>query len=100
MTIRWKKILWGTAGTLIALFPAFLMAHYDGPDVRHTGAPGDIVNSCATTQCHTNPTLTVGGPVNAYGGNVTATAKTGGVAANVIHGDVRTGPTRPGQVSS
>jgi uncharacterized protein (TIGR03437 family) len=77
MTIRWKKILWGTAGTLIALFPAFLMAHYDGPDVRHTGAPGDIVNSCATTQCHTNPTLTVGGPVNAYGGNVTATFSTG-----------------------
>ncbi len=30
------------------------------------------------------------------GGNVTATAKSGGVAANVVHGDVHTGPTRPG----
>ncbi len=77
MTIRWKKILWGTAGTLVALFPAFLMAHYDGPDVRHTGAPGDVVNSCATTQCHTNPALAMGGPVNAYGGNVTATFSSG-----------------------
>jgi hypothetical protein len=36
----------------------------------------------------------------AAGGNVTATAKTGGVAANVIHGDVHAGPTRPGPVSS
>jgi hypothetical protein len=36
----------------------------------------------------------------AAGGNVTATAKSGGVAANVLHGDVHTGPTRPGQVSS
>src|SRR6516162_8279092 len=36
----------------------------------------------------------------AAGGNVTATAKSGGVAANVIHGDVHAGPTRPGQVSS
>ena len=36
----------------------------------------------------------------AAGGNVTATAKSGGVAANVIHGDVHQGPTRPGQVSS
>jgi hypothetical protein len=36
----------------------------------------------------------------AAGGNVTATAKSGGVAANVIHGDVHTGPTRPGPESS
>jgi hypothetical protein len=36
----------------------------------------------------------------AAGGNVTATAKSGGVAANVIHGDVHAGPTRPGPVSS
>ena len=36
----------------------------------------------------------------AAGGNVTATAKSGGVAANVLHGDVHAGPTRPGQVSS
>jgi hypothetical protein len=36
----------------------------------------------------------------AAGGNVTATATGGGVAANVIHGDVHAGPTRPGPVSS
>ena len=36
----------------------------------------------------------------AAGGNVTATAKSGGVAANVLHGDVHAGPTRPGPESS
>jgi hypothetical protein len=36
----------------------------------------------------------------AAGGDVTATAKSGGVAANVLQGDVHTGPTRPDQVSS
>ncbi len=36
----------------------------------------------------------------AAGGNVTATVHGGGVAANVIHGAVHAGPTRPDQVSS
>ena len=36
----------------------------------------------------------------AAGADVTATAKSGGVAANVLHGDVHTGPTRPGPESS
>ena len=36
----------------------------------------------------------------AAGGNVTATAKSGGVVANVLHGDVHAGPTRPGPESS
>ncbi len=36
----------------------------------------------------------------AAGGDVTATARSGGVAANVVHGDVHTGPTRPGPESS
>ena len=36
----------------------------------------------------------------AAGGNVTPTATSGGVAANVIHGDVHPGPTRPGPESS
>jgi len=36
----------------------------------------------------------------AAGRDATATAQGGGVAANVIHGDVHTGPTRPGPVSS
>jgi hypothetical protein len=46
------------------------------------------------------PAVTATGHSVAAGGNVTATAKSGGVAANVVHGDVHAGPTRPGQVSS
>ena len=46
------------------------------------------------------PTVTATDHAVAAGGNVTATAQGGGVAANVIHGDVHAGPTRPGQVSS
>ena len=46
------------------------------------------------------PTVTASDHGVAAGGNVTATAEGGGVAANVIHGDVHAGPTRPGQVSS
>jgi hypothetical protein len=45
-------------------------------------------------------TVTASDYAVAAGGNVTATAKSGGVAANVIHGDVHAGPTRPGRVSS
>ena len=36
----------------------------------------------------------------AAGRDVTVTASTSGVAAGVIHGDVATGPTRPGPASS
>ena len=46
------------------------------------------------------PDVTAGDHSVAAGGNVTATAKSGGVAANVIHGDVHAGPTRPGPESS
>ena len=46
------------------------------------------------------PTVTATDHAVAAGGNVTATAQGGGVAANVIHGDVHAGPTRPDQVSS
>ena len=46
------------------------------------------------------PTVTATDHAVAAGGNVTATAQDGGVAANVIHGDVHAGPIRPGQVSS
>jgi hypothetical protein len=42
------------------------------------------------------PTVTAADHSIAAGGNVTVTAKSGGVAANVVHGDVYTGPTRPG----
>jgi hypothetical protein len=47
-----------------------------------------------------NPAVTATDHSVAAGGNVTATAKSGGVAANVIHGDVHAGPTRPGPESS
>ena len=46
------------------------------------------------------PAVTAGDHSVAAGGNVTATAKGGGVAANVIHGDVHAGPTRPDPESS
>jgi hypothetical protein len=46
------------------------------------------------------PTGTASDHGVAAGGNVTATAHDQGVAANVIHGDVHQGPTRPGQASS
>ena len=76
MTIPWTKILWGTAGALVALFPAFLMAHYEGPDSGHTGAPvTDDPLSCATSGCHTG--LQKGGPLNSAGGSVTITFSSG-----------------------
>jgi hypothetical protein len=46
------------------------------------------------------PAVTAADHSVAAGGNVTATAKSGGVAANVIHGDVHAGPTWPGPGSS
>ena len=46
------------------------------------------------------PDVTATDHAVAAGGNVTATAKSGGVAANVLHGDVHTGPTKPDPESS
>jgi hypothetical protein len=46
------------------------------------------------------PTVTASDHGVAAGGNVTATAKSGGVAANMLQGDVHMGPTRPGPESS
>jgi hypothetical protein len=46
------------------------------------------------------PTVAAADHAVAAGGNVTATAHGGGVAANVIHGDIHAGPTRPDQVFS
>jgi hypothetical protein len=46
------------------------------------------------------PDVTATDHAVAAGGNVTATAKSGGVAANVLHGDVHAGPIRPGPESS
>ena len=46
------------------------------------------------------PNVTARNHSVAAGGNVTATATNGGVAASVIHGDIHAGPTRPGPESS
>jgi uncharacterized protein (TIGR03437 family) len=76
MTRVSQQIFWGCAGTLAAVFPAVLWAHVEGPDARHSGAPGDAQFSCADAgQCHT--ALQNGGPVNKFGGNVTATFSSG-----------------------
>ncbi len=80
MSIRISKLLWGAAGTCIALFPAFLMAHYDGPDSGHTAAPvTDSPLACAASGCHTNSQQ--GGPINSFGGSVTATFSSGSTYA-------------------
>lgn len=82
MTVRVKKILWGAFGAAIAVCPTILTAHYDGPDSGHAGAPvTDDPNSCAQGaggMCHSTPGGT-GGPVNHYGGSVSATFSTGSI---------------------
>ena len=60
-----------------ASIPLTLFALSQGPDARHTGAPGDIAFSCASAGCHTNSKG--GGPVNFHGGGVSATFSGGSV---------------------
>jgi uncharacterized protein (TIGR03437 family) len=52
------------AVAVVALPVAFLWAHSKGPDVRHTGAPGDDPLACTASGCHD------GTPLNTGGGNV------------------------------
>jgi uncharacterized protein (TIGR03437 family) len=74
--INVKKILLGTCGLGVALFPAYLYAHLAGPDPRYTAAPGDIPLACSNATCHT--ALAKGGPLNAFKGfGVTATFSSG-----------------------
>lgn len=40
---------------------ALVYAHRDGPDPRHTGAPGDDPLACATSGCHTGTAINAGG---------------------------------------
>jgi uncharacterized protein (TIGR03437 family) len=57
-----RKIIYaGIAGLAAA---ALIYAHAEGPDPRHTAAPGDDPLACATAGCHT------GTGVNAGGGTV------------------------------
>ena len=76
---RIQTIAWGSFGLFAALVPALLYAHLEGPDPRHTAAPGDKPMACADADmCHTaNPRK--GGPINSFGGSVTATFSTGNV---------------------
>ncbi|HWZ30904.1 MAG TPA: choice-of-anchor V domain-containing protein [Bryobacteraceae bacterium] len=67
------KVISAIAAAGIVLVPAVLMAHVEGPDPGYTGAPGENQFACAS--CHTNSTQ--GGPVNAAGGQVTATFSSG-----------------------
>ena len=72
-------------------------------DQLTAATPDDLATVQATLAAlvkDIKPTVTAADHSVAAGGNVTATAKSGGVAANVIHGDVHQGPTRPGPVSS
>jgi hypothetical protein len=62
----------------------------------HPGAAAEL----AALVREIKPTVTATDHAVAAGRDVTATAQGGGVAANVLHGDVHQGPTRPGQVSS
>jgi uncharacterized protein (TIGR03437 family) len=77
MKIAGQRIFWGSFGLCVALGPALLYAHYEGPDNRHTGAPGDVAKSCAAAgMCH-NAQNGVAGTVNTGGGKVTATFSSG-----------------------
>jgi hypothetical protein len=60
----------------------------------------DVEAELAALVREIRPDVTAADHSVAAGGNVTATAASGGVAANVIHGDVRMGPIRPGLASS
>lgn len=73
--MNYRKLFWGSLGLCVALAPALLYAHSNGPEPRHTGAPGDIANSCASSQCHSDKQA--GGPVNSAGGKVTASFSSG-----------------------
>ncbi len=54
------------------MLPVCLLGYRDGPDPRFTGAPGDDPLACASARCHTSEANPQGGPINAFGGNVTA----------------------------
>jgi uncharacterized protein (TIGR03437 family) len=71
-----QKIVWTGVGTWVAIVPALLLAHSAGPDPRYTGAPGDAQLACASQTCHTSAAK--GGPINFYGGSVSAVFSGGG----------------------
>lgn len=64
-----------TYSVVAGLMPVILWAHKAGADPGHTAAPGEDPWACSTSGCHTG--LPKGGPLNAYGGKVTATFSNG-----------------------
>ena len=60
----------------------------------HPGAEAEL----AALVKEIRPTVTAANHTAATGGNVTARARAGGVGGGVIHGDVRTSPTRAAPV--
>lgn len=61
-----------------ALIPAVILGLMTGPDPRYTAAPGDKPKACATGGCHSAfKTGSEGGPINAFGGSVSATFSQG-----------------------
>lgn len=52
-----RVVFWGRFVAILAAVPLMILGHADGPDPRHTGAPGD--ETCAKSTCHVgtdNPT--------------------------------------------
>lgn len=70
-----KRLLFGSKWFLPILTVAPLFASANGPEPRHTGAPGDAAQGCATRGCHTSAAN--GGPVNTGGGKIEATFSSG-----------------------
>ncbi len=65
--------LFAVGGLAFCLTAQLALAHKAGPDPRHTGAPGDDPQACATSGCHTGTAL------NAGGGSVAVTFPNGNV---------------------
>jgi len=55
----------------VALSAELIFAYATGADPRHTGAPGDDAQACATSGCHTGTAL------NGGGGNVVVNFQNG-----------------------
>ena len=64
-----RVVFWGRFGAILSAIPLLMLGHADGPDPRHTGAPGDA--TCAKATCHVgtdNPTEGRGVEISFPGG--------------------------------
>ena len=94
-----EQLTAATPGDL-ATVQAALAAQWDTRFVDLLADHPDAEAELAALVKDIRPNVTARNHSVAAGGNVTATAKNGGVAASVIHGDIHAGPTRPGPESS